>query len=91
VRRAFESTADTSNASSFFQLSQDGFFFLFSDSSGLWIDGEGFVTGIASGTLCPRVRGSVLDDILWLLAVGTGNANSDHAKRLPDFAEEINS
>ena len=40
--------------------------------------------------MCPGLGGSVFDDPLWLLAVGAGNAKSDHGKRLPDFAPEIN-
>ena len=90
MSRTFEGATDSSNASSLFQLSQDSFLLFLGDPSGLWVDGEGFVAVVASSTLCPGLGGSVFDDAFWLLAVGAGNAKSDHGERLPDFALEIN-
>jgi hypothetical protein len=85
MSRAFEGSTDTSDAGSLFQLSQDSFLLLLSDSPRLWVDGEGFVAGVASCTLRPGLSGSVFDDVLGLLAVRAGNAKSDHSERLPDF------
>lgn len=83
MRCAFEGSADTSDAGSLFPVSQDGLFLLLGDSPRLWGDGEGFVALVASSALRPGLGGSVLDDILWLLAGGAANANRDHDQRLP--------
>ena len=53
MRRAFEGSANAPDAGPLFQLSQYGFLLLFGDSPGLWVDGEGFVAGVASSALCP--------------------------------------